>query len=367
MAMIATDHGDRAMRSLTEMKKEKILGWSSGSLLVDWVISPKSGGMNRGQVIEFWGPYSSGKTTVALGLCANVTANGLHVLYADLEGSLLPESIINAGVDPEYFQVTQIPDGRELTKILATLMKTGDVGLLVIDSLPFFEPIIEPKKGEDEADPTKPKIAFAASFQTTALKYLGAIAREHNITVVLINQIRKNLSGYGGGNIPYGGAAKDHLVSVRLRFSGKATNSTDKITDSEGNLIGQYTTVIGDKNKTSVPMQEARVPLILGRGVDPYMEVALVSQQVGIVDGGGGRFKWSDSGEPIAHGISAFTKKLYEDKELYMSLRARCIEGLNINYDKSLRIVNSFHNEKGEINDSIKVDPSKIQLVEDEE
>lgn len=347
LEMFSKDVGEGVIQSLSQLKETEQIGLSSGSLLLDWIINPKVGGMCIGKVLEVWGPYSTGKTTAVLGFCANATANGKRVVYADLERSLQPEVVLNAGVNEDLFTVIKMKDGRELTRVLGGLMKTGEVGVVVIDSLPHFKPIIEPKKGEDDADPTKPKMAFGASFQTEALDYLTALADDHGIVLILINQVRNRLDGYGGGKKPYGGDAKDHMVSVRLRFSGRATSSTSQITDDEGNIIGQYVSITSDKNKTSVPMKVAEVPLFLGRGIDPYMELALVAQKVGIVDGTAGRFKWTDTGESIAHGKNNFAKKLYEDNDLYQMLREKCIQSLGLHYEKSLKIVNAFHDDQG--------------------
>lgn len=344
LAAYTEELGKNAIQSLSELREHKQFGLSSGSLLLDYVISSKLGGMAVGQAMEVWGPYSTGKTTVVLGFCANATANKKRVVYVDLERSLQDEMVSNAGIDEKYFTIIKIKDGRELTRVLGGLIKTGEVGVVVIDSLPKFKPIVEPKKGEDEADPTKPKIAHAASFQTEALDYLEYLADDHGTLLIYINQQRKNITGYGNPNKPWGSDAKDHGVSVRLAFTGRATGGKDsRITDEDGNLIGQYTKVVADKNKISIPMREAELPIFLGRGIDPYMELAIVAQKTGIVDGTAGRFKWADTGEPIAHGKDAFAKKLFDDTDLYRALREKCISALGLNYNPEMKLVNAFH------------------------
>ena len=337
------------VESLESFMSRPVVGLSTGSLALDYIINPEAGGMQKGKIIELYGPFSSGKSTLALGLCANAVANKEHVLYVDAEGSMVASSILGAGIkdNDKFHLISNGSDVRKTANMIEGLMKTGEVGVVVIDSIPVWKPNIEPKKGEDEVDFTKPKMAFQASFLSEAIPHLATVARQHGIILVLLNQIRKNLSGYGAGTVPYGGTIIEHMDSVRIRLSGKAASTNDRIVDGDGKIIGQYTNCIADKNKTSIPMQEAKVPIFLGRGVNPYMEVAYLSQKVGIVDGTAGRFKWADSGENIAHGINEFTQVLFENKELYLSLRSKVIEKLGIKYQSDRKVVNSFHDTEG--------------------
>jgi recombination protein RecA len=348
--MLNTEHGNQVIKSLTDRAKDRSIGLSSGSLVLDWAINAKLGGMPYGHVLEIYGPYSSGKTTIALGFCANATANKKQVIYADLERSLQSEMVLAAGIDEDYFSVVQCQDGRALAHDLVTLMKTGEVGVVVIDSLPQFKPLVEPKKAkkgkeEEEADPTKPKMAFAASFQSEAIPYLASIASDHNVILLVLNQIRKNLSSYGGGDIPYGGEVMKHQTSVRIKLAGKVTSKDDRILDSSGTLVGQNSRAEVNKNKTAVPMRGGSVPIFLGRGINPYLELAYYSQEVGIIEGIAGRFKWAGQDEQLAHGINNFSQVLYEDEDLYKTLRAKVIERMGIVYSPSVKVVNSFHDE----------------------
>lgn len=356
--MISDEHGDKIVKSLPDMVSEPEVGISTGSLWLDWAINPSAGGMVLGQTIELYGPYSSGKTTIALGLCANATANKRHAVFFDAEHALKAPSVINAGVDEKYFTRIRNRDGRKVAKVLEQLIKTGEAGIVVVDSIPAWKPLQDPKKGEDEVDFTKPKMAFSASFISEALPYLNALASEHDVVLVLLNQVRKNLSGYGASEMPFGGEVIKHTDSVRLKLSGKASSSVDRIVDAQGNLVGQYTTVLCDKNKTSIPMRSVKLPLFLGRGVHPYMEVALISVELGIVEGGGGRYKFADTGENIAHGMNQFTQALWDDRDLYFNLRQKCIDKLGIKYSKDTLVVNSFHDQDCNIRDAVMSAPA---------
>ena len=342
--ILGEKYGEGIIESLTKTLERPLIGTSTGSLALDYIICPDVGGVPKGQVIEFYGPYSSGKTTLALGLCANATVNKEYVAYVDAEGSLNAKIIKNSGVDGEYFHFVDHPDARKSAMVVETLMKSGEVGVVVIDSLPVWRPAQEATKGKEEIDFTKQRMASQSSFLTDAIIHLARVARENKVILVLLNQIRYNLSGYGSPIKPFGGRAIEHLDGIRIKLSGKASSSADRILDPTNDLlVGQYTTAIADKNKTSIPMQEAKLPLFLCRGVNPYMELVTLSLKTGLVDGPAGRYKWVDSGEPIVYGLNNFAQKLYDDTELYTNLRSKVIEKLGLKYHKDRKVMNAFH------------------------
>ncbi len=344
LKLIGEKYGEGAVESLSKTLEQPLTGISTGSLYLDYIICPSAGGMPRGQTIEFWGPYSTGKSTIALGLCANATANHEYAVYVDAEGSLDPQMAKRAGVVDKYFHIMDPSDARKQALMIEMLMKSGETGVVVIDSLPAWKPDPEPKKGEDDVDFTKSRMAEQSSFLTQTVMHLVRVARVNKVVLVLLNQARENLNYMGLK--PFGGKAIEHVDSVRIRLTGRVANSSDRIIDPVNNkLVGQYTTALVDKNKTSIPMQEAKLPLFLGRGVNPYMEVAMLAQKAGIVTGVSGWFKFVDTGESIAHGIDNFSQKLFDDVEFYSSLRKKVIDKLCINYSPERNMVNAFHDE----------------------
>lgn len=367
LSILDEKYGEGIVSSLEAVMERPIVGLSTGSIGLDYIISPAYGGMPKGKVLEMYGPYSSGKTTIALGLCANATANREIAIYVDAEGALAPDSIIKAGVDKKYFKYIDDMDARRTANILEALMKTGEVGIVVIDSVPAWRPLIDPKKGEEDVDFTKPKMAFQASFLSDTLPHLSSVAKVNGVLLVLLNQIRNNLSGYGAAPQPFGGHVLKHTNSVRLKLSGKVSSKDDRIVTADGAIVGQYTTALADKNKTAIPMQEIKVPLFLGRGINPYLELVILSQKVNIVDGTAGRFKWTETGEPIAHGANAFAQLLFDDVELYKSIREKVITKLGVKYQANRKVVNAFHDEKYVLRSELfPKDANTVEALEEE-
>lgn len=337
--LINKERGEKIFRSLLDDENQVHFegGLSSGSLGLDYAINPKVGGMKWGQLLQLYGVRSGGKSTISLGFAANCTHQKKQVLYLDLEGSMDEDMVLRAGIDPDYFHFVD-EDGSEAALIIERAMRAGNVGLVVIDSIAVWEPEVVSKKGkvEDMVDFTKPKIALQGGFLTQVIKKLCRTARKTGTIIVSINQVRSNLDPYSGEPtlVPYGPKALEHAISVQCLVKGKPRGEKNVILDVDGELIGQYTTVKVDKNKTAVPMKEVKVPLIFGRGVDPYMELVVLAQEWDIISGIRGNFKWVDTGESICRGTDNFVQMLCDDAEFYTNLRDQVIEVMGIKYQE---------------------------------
>lgn len=344
--LINKEKGDLILRSLDDEVETHGLsgGLSSGSLGFDYAINPKKGGMSWGQLLQLYGKRSGGKTTLALGFCANCTALKKNVLYLDLEGTMDTDMVRRAGVDPAYFHFVE-EDGVEAALIIERVMRSGNLGLVVIDSLAVWEPEIVPKKNSKKdtmVDFTAGKIAHQGSFVTTVIKKLCRTAKKTGTVILSINQVRNTLDIYSGEAkiVPYGPHALDHAVSVQCLVKGKPRGEK-VITDQSGELIGQYTEILVDKNKTAIPMQKAEVPLIFGVGTNPYMEIAVLAQQWGIIALSGSWFKWVGTGENIVQGLAGLTTLLANDQVFYEDLRDKVIKEMGLVYDK--KPINAYH------------------------
>lgn len=367
--MLRKEYGDKIIQDLKVLKDEPVVGTSTGSIWLDSIICPEAGGMLKGHIIELWGPWSSGKTTIALGLCANATANKEKVIYVDAECALRTSSVINSGVQEDYFHLIRNKDARVVANILEKLIISGEVGLVVIDSVAAWKPLPEQKKNsKEEVDITKSKMALSASFLSETVPHLANACQESGTILVLLNQARVKFTTYGSaGHKPFGGEAVSHWDSVRMRLAGNVVYSTDRISDSDGNILGQYTKCLTDKNKIHRPMLEASVPLFHGIGVNPYMEVSKLAKLTGIIDVAGPWLKWADTGETICQGMDNFAQMLIDDKDLYKEIRSRVIKSLGINYGNR-KVVNSFHDENFKSRDLVPVEPlDESELLNNDE
>lgn len=341
--VLSKKHGMTIIRRLRELKEKPEIGYSTGSLGLDYVISPNIGGMQAGKLIDLYGEFSTGKTTMALGLVANVVANGRRALFLDAENSFKWKLATDVGIDVDMLDVMDSLDARSSANALYDLISSGELGVVVIDSIAAWKPLPEGKKGDDDVDITKDKVAAQSLFLSHTLPTLCSACRDNDTLLIVINQVRKNIGGYGKEYKPFGGTSLEHQDNVRLFLSGKAAQKKPRILDSEGNIIGQWVTVECDKNKIDMPLKKVRVPLILGKGINPYMEVGELGQLVGAIDAGaGGHYRLEGQSERIAHGVDNLYQAIYDDPELFNHLRSVVIDRLGIKYSKDIVQVNPF-------------------------
>ena len=337
--VLETQFGDNVLETLASVKSRPVSGISSGSLSIDYILSPKLGGMRKGMLLQLWGMPSTGKTTLALGFAANATARKERVIFVDAEKTFDPDVAIAAGVDGEYFHLLR-REAEESANILYQMLKTGEIGLVIIDSIAAWKP--HPKaKADKDIDITHDRIAAASSFISTTLPRIADICADNNVLLIVINQVRNNLGQYMGGLKPFGGWTLEHYIAASIRMTGKVQQTSNRIVDPVTQKpIGQYVTCVCDKSKISIPLKSVKIPLILGIGVHPHMELAeLAIQTTGIITGGGGRYRWADDPEAgqLAHGLSNLLNKLYNEPEFFKEVRDRVIEKLELKYPDGTR------------------------------
>ena len=345
--VLEAEFGDNVLESLACVKARPVSGLSSGSISLDYLLSPKLGGMRKGMLLQLWGMPSTGKTTMALGFAANATSRKERVIFVDAEKTFDPDLALAAGVDGEYFHLLR-REAEESANILYRMLKTGEIGLVIIDSIAAWRPHPKPKT-EKELNIAHDRIAAASSFISLVLPRIADLCADNDVTLIVINQVRNNLGAYMGGIKPSGGWTLEHYVAASIKLTGKVQQTTNRIVDPISQKpIGQYVTCKCDKSKIDVPLKEVRVPLMLGIGVHPHMELAeLAIQTTGIITGGGGRYKWADDPESVqlAHGLDNLIQKLYNEPEFFMLVREKVIKALGLEYPQGT--VNPFLNKDG--------------------
>ena len=344
--LIKKEFGDQVLESLEDLKVKPVLRTSSGSLAIDYLLSPKLAGMRNGRLLQLWGAPSCGKTTLALGFAANVTAAKKRVVFVDAERTLDVKVAQAAGVDTEYFTVLR-KRTEDAVNILYRLLQTGEVGAVIIDSISAIKPSVIEKK-EKDLDITRKTVGYHANFIARWIDEIVDLCAEQDVLLIAINQMRNNLGAYMGGTKPAsGGYSYEHAVAASVRMSGHVKSSSSRILDSEGRVVGQTVKCICDKSKIDVPQKEVHIPLYLGYGVNPFNELIDLGTGVAgvIINRGAFYYLADDPDNYIAQGSADLVNKLYQDNDLFKKVRQQVIDALGLKYPEDQPFVNPFLNE----------------------
>jgi recombination protein RecA len=275
----------------------------SGSLAVD--IALGVGGFPRGRVIEIYGPESGGKTTLTLHLIAEAQKLGGDCAFIDAEHSLDPKYARALGVDTENLLVTQPDNGEQALEIAETLIKSGALDVVVIDSVAALVP-----RAELEGEMGDPQMGLQARLMSQALRKLTAITQKSKTCLVFINQIRDKIGVmFGNPETTTGGRALKFYSTIRIdiRRSGKP-NETD------GVKISSTTKVKVVKNKVSAPFREAEIVVIYGEGISKETDLLNYGVEKGLVEKSGTWFSYG--GERIGQGLENARVWLKQNPEI---------------------------------------------------
>lgn len=259
---------------------------SSGSVTLDLAMG---GGLPVGRIIEYFGPESSGKTTMALLAMADVQKKGRKVAFIDAEHALDPSLAKAYGLNVDEMWLNQPSTAEEALDVTEHLASTGEFGLIVIDSVSSLLPSYEA-----ESDVGANTIGLQARFMGTSLRRLTPICGNNKCTVIFINQIREKVGVmYGSNETTSGGRALRFYSSIRVEIRPNG-GVAGRIKDSAGNIIGVMTKCNVVKNKTYPPYREAIVKLIFGQGIDKAFEISTAAILADVIKQGGAWFTFSD-------------------------------------------------------------------------
>lgn len=256
---------------------------STGSMQVDNILG--KGGLTFGRVVEVYGDNAAGKTTFCLGIVATAQKLGLRCAYIDKENALDPDYAESLGVDLENTFLSQPNTGEEALTIAERLICSGSIDVIVIDSVATLNPSADLQKNlADNA-----KMAGRAALLTRFFERNDSTIQKNKVLLLCINQMRAGLDPYGPKKGTTGGMALKHATSYRLEL-----HPEDKITDSNGEIIGNKIRLKTVKNKLYSPFKIAHYDLIFGKGIDKIKDIVEFGVEVGVIEKSGTWMNYKD-------------------------------------------------------------------------
>ena len=310
LGQIEKDHGKEAIMKLGEGSVyPEIEAVSTGSLTLDVALG--IGGLPKGRVVEIYGPESSGKTTMTLQVIAETQKNGGTAAFIDAEHALDPKYAANLGVNIDDLLLSQPDSGEQALEITDTLVRSGAVSTIVIDSVAALTP-----KAEIEGDMGASHMGLQARLMSQALRKLSANIKKSNTLVIFINQIRMKIGVmFGSPETTTGGNALKFYSSVRLdiRRIG-AIKKGDEI-------VGNETRVKIVKNKVAPPFRIAEFDILYGEGVSKESELIDLGVKYDLVEKAGAWYSYGK--DRIGQGKDNSRIFLKDNPEIAMELETK--------------------------------------------
>ena len=289
----------------------------TGCLALDMALG--IGGVPRGRIIEIYGPESSGKTTVALHMIAEAQKMGGVAAFIDAEHALDPSYAQKLGVDLGELYISQPDTGEQALEICESLVRSGAVDIVVIDSVAALTP-----KAEIEGEMGDSFIGLQARLMSQALRKLTAITNKSKTCVVFINQLREKVGVmFGSPETTTGGKALKFYSSVRLDV-----RRVDTIKDG-AEIIGNKTKVKVVKNKLAAPFKTCEFDIMYGKGISKEGCVLDIAVQLGIIEKSGAWFSYN--GEKIGQGKENAKLYLAQNEQFYLDIENQIREKLKNN------------------------------------
>ena len=296
LAQIEKQFGKGSIMRYGDNAVQKVEAISTGCLTLD--IALGIGGIPKGRIIEIYGPESSGKTTVALHCVAEVQKAGGTAAYIDAEHAIDPLYASNLGVQLENLYISQPDNGEQALDIVETLVRSGAVDIIVVDSVAALTP-----QAEIDGDMGDSHVGLQARLMSQALRKLTAVTSKSKCTIIFINQLREKVGVvYGNPETTTGGKALKFYASVRIDIRRK-----DTVKDG-GDVIGNHVAAKIVKNKVAPPFKVAEFDIMYGN----------LATDAGIVQKSGSWFSYND--EKIGQGRDKTIAFLEQNPEIFAEI-----------------------------------------------
>jgi len=302
VANIEKTHGAGSIMMLGSKKFVPVDVIPTSSLALDEALG--IGGFPRGRVIEVYGPESGGKTTLCLHVIAEAQKLGGQAAFIDAEHALDPVYARKLGVDVDHLLVSQPDNGEQALEIAETLIKSGKVDIVVVDSVAALVP-----KGELEGEMGDPQMGLQARLMSQGLRKLTAITNHTKTTLVFINQLREKIGVmFGNPETTTGGKALKFYASIRIDI-----RKIELIKQGEV-VVGAKTRIKVVKNKMASPFTTAEVQIIYGFGISHEADLLTIGVVRGVLEKSGSWFSYK--GERLGQGFEGARRFLVDNPEI---------------------------------------------------
>ena len=309
IAQLERNYGEGTIMKLGENTHMAVQAVHTGSIALDMALG--IGGVPRGRIVEIFGPESSGKTTVALHIVAEVQKLGGEAAFIDAEHALDPVYAKAIGVDIDNLLVSQPDCGEDALEITEALVRSGAIDVVVIDSVAALVP-----RTEIEGDMGSSQVGAQARLMSQAMRKLSAVISKTNAVVIFINQLREKVGVvYGNPETTTGGRALKFYASVRIDV--RKTEQLKNGNDIYGNRVKCKIV----KNKVAPPFKVAEFDILYGKGISRAGEVVDIGIALDIIQKSGSWFSYN--GERLCQGKENVRKLIEENKAMFDEIDAK--------------------------------------------
>lgn len=312
--------GEGAIMKLKEIRPVDVDVVPTGSISLDLALGV--GGVPRGRVIEIFGPESSGKTSLALHILAEAQKQGGAVAFVDAEHALDPDYAKKLGVNVEELLISQPDSGEQALQIVETLVSSGIIDVIVIDSVAALTPRVE-----IEGEMGEFQIGLQARMMSQACRKLAGIISKTKTAVIFLNQTRMKIGAYGNPEITSGGLALKFYSSVRINLTRRAQIK------SGDSIIGNRVFAKIVKNKVAAPFKVAEFDIYYDEGISQAADIIRTGMKYEIVKQSGSWYQFDE--QKLGQGMEGAKQFLKENPKLMNEIKKQIINRVKLSANKS--------------------------------